>query len=72
MPPSEHGGIISGLGAGEAEIGPAKPLKCGERIRHAVGPGRFERRLELVEAAPGDVGEQFLAVAGNVDRAPRG
>jgi len=45
---------------GEFEIGPVEPLEGRERVGHAVLPGRLERRLELLEATPRDIGEQLL------------
>ena len=59
----EHGREIGGLLAREAEIGAAQALECGERARPALVPGSGETLLEALEAAPGDVGHQRVAVA---------
>ena len=59
----EHRRIERGLFAGESEIGFADPLEGGDGVGAAVVPGLRQQRLELLEAALRDPGQQFVAVA---------
>ena len=62
-PGFEHRRIERRLVAGESEIGLADPLERGDGVGAAVVPGLREQRLELLEAALRDAGQQFVAVA---------
>src|SRR5262249_45905311 len=48
---------------GELQIGLADAVKGGERIGTTVVPGARQRNLELLEAAPRDVGQKLVAIA---------
>ena len=62
-PGFEHRRIECRLIAGKGEIGLADPLERGDGVRTPVIPGLRQQRLELLEAALGDAGKQFVAVA---------
>jgi len=59
----EHRRIERGLLAREIEIGLTDALEGGDGVGTPVVPGFRQRRLELLEAALGDAGEQLVAVA---------
>ena len=59
----EHRRVIGRLVAREMQVGAADILEGAIGVGPAVVPGAAQRALEQLEAAPGDVGEQRVAVA---------
>ena len=59
----EHRGIVGRLALCESEIGFADALEGREGIWTAPVPSACKLNLELIEAAPRHVDQQFVAVA---------